>query len=373
MLAIRQSDGSLPVIGDDDGGGLLPLGGRPDARASFAVAAALFDRADFAWAAGRLTSDVLWLLGPSGVRAFDALRPEPPAHSPSRVFPSGGYASMRGGWEPDAHHAIVDIGPIGCPVSGGHGHADLLSIQCSIFGEPCLVDAGTFCYTADSGWRDFFRSTAAHSTVVVDGASQAQPAGSFGWRRQPRVRLREWHSTPEFDFLDAEHDGYAALPEPVVHRRRVVFVKPGYWILVDDLSGAGRHQIDLTFQFAPLTVTLDAHPWARAETRGGRVLWICPFPVAPVQPALKYGELSPVRGWISREYGQREPAPMLIYSFAVALPWRMLTLLLPDRRLAAPPAVRAIYDESGRPEGVAFDRPRRVVRVDERAVSVERD
>ena len=51
---------------------------------------------------------------------------------------------MRSGWEPDAHQAIVDIGPIGCPVSGGHGHADLLSMQCSIFGEPCLVDAGTY-------------------------------------------------------------------------------------------------------------------------------------------------------------------------------------------------------------------------------------
>jgi hypothetical protein len=361
------------VIGDDDGGGLLPLGARPDESGSFAVAAALFERPDFAWAAGGLAPDVLWLLGPAGVRAFDGLHPEPPAHGPSRVFPSGGYASMRGGWEPDAHHAIIDIGPIGCPVSGGHGHADLLSIQCSIFGEPCLVDAGTFSYAADSGWRDFFRSTAAHSTVVVDRTSQAQPAGAFGWRRQPRVRLREWHSTPEFDFLDAEHDGYTSLPEPVVHRRRVVFVKPGYWILVDDLSGTGRHQIDLTFQFGPLAVTLDAHPWARAETRGGRVLWICPFPVAPVQPSLKYGELSPVFGWISREYGQREPAPMLIYSFAVALPWRMLTLLLPDRRLATPPAVRAIYDESGRPEGIAFERPRRVVRVDERAVSVERD
>ncbi|MCV5714780.1 heparinase II/III-family protein, partial [Escherichia coli] len=75
---------------------------------------------------------------------------------------------MRSGWEPDAHHAIIDIGPIGCPVSGGHGHADLLSLQCSIFGEPCLVDAGTYSYGAEPAWRDFFRSTAAHSTVVVD-------------------------------------------------------------------------------------------------------------------------------------------------------------------------------------------------------------
>ena len=376
LLALRQPDGTIPVIGDDDGGCLLPLGasrGR-DARGLFGVAGALFERRDFIWAAGGPAPEILWLLGPDGLDRFDRIPPAPPPSDASRVFPSGGYASIRSGWEPDAHHAIVDIGPIGCPVSGGHGHADLLSIQCAIFGEPCLVDAGAYCDAGDSPWRDFFRSTAAHSTVVVDGVSQAQPSGAFGWRGQPRVRLREWHSTPEFDFVDAEHDGYRVLPDPVLHRRRVIFVKPGYWILVDDLSGAARHQIDLTFQFGPLAVSLGTHPWARAETPLGRALWISPFPSAPVQPALKYGELSPIRGWISREYGDRQPAPMLIYSFAVALPWRIVTLLLPDRQgQASPPAVRAIHDDAGRPTGLAFERPRRVVRFDDHEVSVERE
>jgi uncharacterized heparinase superfamily protein len=376
LLAMRQPDGSIPVVGDDDGGRLLRFGNgsSTDARSLFAVGAALFGRRDFAWAADGLAPDVVWLLGGNGVRTFDSLHPASPATSASRVFPSGGYASMRSGWESDAHHAIVDIGPIGCPVSGGHGHADLLSVQCSIFGEPCLVDAGTYCFTSEPHWREYFRSTAAHSTIVVDGQSQAQPEGPFGWHGQPRVRLREWHSTPQFDFLDAEHDGYRGLPDPVMHRRRVIFVKPGYWILVDDLSGGARHQVDLTFQFGTLGVTLGTHPWARAQTPGGRVLWVCPFPSAPVQPALKCGDLSPIGGWISRHFGEREPAPMLIYSFAVALPWRIVTLLLPDKQgMPFPPAVRAIYDDAGLPTGIAFDRPRRVVRFDDRAVSVERE
>jgi hypothetical protein len=376
MLAIRQPDRTIPRIGDDDGGTLLPLVRRSpdDGRGIFGVAATLFQRTDFAWAAGGPAPEVFWLLGTEGIARFDQLQPAPPGSDASRVFPSGGYAVMRTGWEDDAHQVIVDVGPLGCPVSGGHGHADLLSIQCAIFGEPCLVDAGTYCFTAESPWRDFFRSTAAHSTVVIDGRSQAEPAGPFGWRRQPRGRLREWHSTPDFDFLDADHDGYLGLPDPVVHRRRVIFVKPGFWILVDDLSGAARHQVDLTFQFAPIAVTLGAHPWARAETPNGRVLWVSPFPSAPVQPALHYGGTAPIGGWISRDYGQRQPAPMLIYSFTVALPWRIVTLLLPDRQGSAfPPRVRAIYDEAGRPTGVAFDRPRRSVRFDDTEVSVERE
>jgi hypothetical protein len=376
LLAIRRPDGSVPALGDSDGGSLLPLAARPasDARGRFAVAAVLFQRADFAWAADGPAPELAWLKGADGMASFDALRAAPPASAPSRVFPSGGYAIMRTGWERDAHQMIVDVGPLGCPVGSGHGHADLLGIQCTIFGQPGIVDPGTHCYGGDSKWRDFFRSTAAHSTVVVDGASQAEMTGPFGWRRHPRARLREWHSTADFDFLDAEHDGYTALPDPVVHRRRVIFVKPGYWILVDDLTGAGRHDIDLTFQFGALDVRLGAHPWARAATPAGPVLWISPFPSAPAQPALKCGEPAPIRGWISGEFARLSPAPMLIYSFAVSLPWRIVTLLLPDRQaLSAPPAVRPLYDDGGLPHGFVFERPRRVVRFDDRAVLVERD
>ena len=65
---------------------------------------------------------------------------------------------------------------------------------------------------------------------------------------------------------------------------------------------------------------------------------------------------------------------MLIYSFAVALPWRIVTLLLPDRQgLSAPPAVKPLFDRGGLPNGFVFERPRRVVRFNDRAVLVERD
>lgn len=376
LLAIRAPDGSMPVIGDATRASVVPLAPRPplDSRGRFAVAAVLFGRGDFAWAAGGPAPDVAWLLGNEGVDAFDRLRAAPPAGDGSRIFPSGGYAVLRTGWQHDAHQMIVDVGPLGCPVSSGHGHADLLSVQCVVFGEPCLVDPGTHCSGGDSRWRDYFRSTGAHSALSMDGISQAEPTGPFGWRRQPRVRLREWHSTPDFDFVDAEHDGYSLLPDPVVHRRRVIFVKPGYWILVDDLAGRARHQIELTFQFGACDVRLQAHPWARAALPAGSVLWISPFPSAPAQPSLKCGDPSPIRGWIAPQIARLSPAPMLIYSFAVALPWRIVTLLLPDRQgLAAPPAVRPLYDAGGLPHGFVFERPRRVVRFDDRAVLVERD
>jgi hypothetical protein len=337
LLAVRSPRGEAPQIGDADGGWLLPLARRApgDVRGIFATAAALFGRADYAWAAGGAAPELLWLLGPPGLAAFESLLPAPPAGSPSRLFAEGGYAVMRDGWDPDGHQVVFDVGPLGCPVSAGHGHADLLSVQCWAFGEPFLVDPGTGTY-GDEAWRNFFRSTAAHSTVMVDGQSQAVPAGPFAWQQRPRARLRRWLSTEAFDFADAEHDAYGRLPDPVHHRRRVLFVKPRYWVLLDDLEGAEPHRVELRFQFGPAGVRLEPGLWTRA-TVAGRALLLRPFAEVPLQARLSRGSRQPMEGWISPGYGQRQPAPMVVYSTTAPLPLRIVTLLLPSREPNAPP------------------------------------
>jgi hypothetical protein len=370
LVAVRQPDGSVPVIGDADGGTLLPLGRRAphDSRGAFALAAVMFRRPDFAWAAEGAAPEVPWLLGEGGLVSFDSMRPAIPEGAPSRMFPAGGYAVMRSGWDRDAHQMIVDTGPLGCPTSSGHGHADLLSVQCAVFGEPCLVDAGTCGYTPEPEWRDFFRGTAAHSTVQLDGVGQSQPAGPFRWTRRPRVRLRRWQSTPDVDLLDAESNAFLTLADPVVHRRRVLFVKPRYWIVVDDLAGRSTHHVELMYQFAPIAVAVDSNEWVRAQTTSGATLMVAAFASSPLQTALRSGERQPIRGWVSPDYGQRLPAPMLIYSCDASMPWRAVTVLWPDLDGAPAPSVRVIRDEFGLPVGLKFDGSGESVQIDERSV-----
>jgi hypothetical protein len=339
LLNVRQPDGSIPNIGDCDGGVLLPLvrRQRQDGRGVFAAAAARFHREDFAWAAEGPAPEVFWLMGAAGQRAFDAMRSEAP-HTGSRLFASGGYAVMRTGWDRTAHHLIADAGPLGCSTSSGHGHADLLSVQLAIFGEPCLVDAGTSCYTTEPEWRDTLRSTAAHNTVMVDGVSQAESAGPFRWHQRPTASIRSWESTRERDVLDAEHMAYRRLADPVSCRRRVVFVKPDYWSIADDLDGAAPHTVELTFQFAPtMRVTVADAVWVRAETPRGRVLWMRTFSSPATQLSIKCGEQNPLRGWVSSDYGRCEPAPAVVFSTRAQLPWRVVTLLIPDQAGSATP------------------------------------
>jgi hypothetical protein len=356
LLAVRRPDGEAPPIGDSDGGWLLPLARREagDLRGVFGPAAALFGRPDYAWAAGAVTPELLWLLGADGLAAYQSIAPAAPAAVPSQLFDAGGYAVMRDRWDRSAHHLIFDVGPLGCPVTGGHGHADLLSIQCSAFGVPFIVDAGTGSY-ADETWRRYFRGTAAHNTVTVDGEGQAEPAAPFTWRQRPRARLRRWVTTEGFDLADAEHDAYGRLPEPVRHRRRVLFVKPRYWMLLDEITGTGSHRIELRFQFAPLAAALEGELWARASA-AGRGLLVRAFADVPVQARLGSARQRPIEGWVSRDYGRRAPAPVLVYSASAPLPLRVLTLLLPVADAAAPaPVVRPLFREGAGIVGLRFE------------------
>jgi hypothetical protein len=358
LLAIRRPDGSTPQIGDADGGWLLPLADRSpdDFQGLFSTAAAVFGRPDYAWAAPGPAPEPVWLLGPAGLHAFEALRQAPPATTPSRLFAEGGYAVMRSGWDARAHHLILDAGPLGGGISDAHGHADLLSVQVSVFGAPYLVDPGTYCYIAEPEWRAFFRGTTAHSTVVVDRTGQAAPAGPFRWDSRPRARVRRWVSTEAFDFVDAEHDAYRRLPDPVLHRRRVLFVKPRYWVVVDDLEGAAEHQLDLRFQFGPMPVSVDSALWARARGPEGRGLLIRPFASVPLKPEVIEGEIAPIQGWTSSNYGRRQPAPVLTYSTVTRLPLRIVTLLLPvEDRSVCLPAVSALVGEGPGPVGLVFE------------------
>ncbi|HXU11700.1 MAG TPA: alginate lyase family protein, partial [Candidatus Binatia bacterium] len=375
LLAVRRPDGSIPPIGDGDGGLLLPLGRRrPDeVRSLFSIAAVLFQRPDYAWAAQGPSPEIVWLLGPQGLDSFDSLRREPPSAPASRLFEAGGYAVMADGWAPDAHHLILDVGPLGCPVSGGHGHADLLSLQCSAFGKAFVVDPGTFCYTPEPRWRNYFRGTSAHSTVVVDGRGQAEPSGPFSWRARPRARLRRFASDAEFDFADADHDAYAGLKDPVIHRRRVLFARGRYWLVVDDLRGTADHTVELRFQFAPMVVTVGPNLAARAWGSGRHDLHVLPFASAPLEAAVRERQEEPIDGWIAPAYGARLGAPVLVYRARTRLPLRIVTLLLPTRHpLSAPPKVSPLFAGGSDPVGVLFRGPRESVRFDEDGFSVER-
>jgi hypothetical protein len=237
--AMADDTGRLPTIGDDDGGLLLPICGRAPADASdtLSLAASLLGRPELA--VGDPPEEVLWMLG--GDRSALA-RPERPARVPSQRFPETGYIVMRSG----PTHAILDAGPHGF-LNGGHAHADALSLLLTVDNQPLLIDPGTATYTMDATVRDRFRSTAMHNTVVVDGRSQSAPKGPFHWRTRADARVELWRASAAFDYAEASHDGYA----PLAHRRAVLALRDGLFLVIDHLLGQGRHDVEAFWHLSP--------------------------------------------------------------------------------------------------------------------------
>ena len=233
---ITRPDGTFPLIGDDDGGRLLFLDDEPAdrVRTTLSTGAALFKRADWAHVAGGPTSELVWLLGADGLRAFQALQPAPPSGL-SKAFPSGGLYVARSGWDAAASLVTIDAGPHGF-LNGGHAHADALSIDLTVNGAPFVVDPGTYTYTMTREWRDQFRHTRSHNAATVDGRASAVPAGPFQWSTRVTSACDTWFDDGHVLLFSGVHDGF----KPANYRRTVVYLRPAIWIIRDEFRAAGE-------------------------------------------------------------------------------------------------------------------------------------
>jgi hypothetical protein len=316
---ISRPDGTMPLIGDDDGGRLLFLDERTahDSRTPLALGAVLLDRADLAQAGTPPSTELVWLLGPWAVDAFDRMQGSPPA-SRRAAFPHGGTYVMRSGWNETASVMTIDAGPHGF-LNGGHAHADALSIDLTLGGKPVFVDPGTFTYTVSQSWRDYFRQTASHCAAVVDGCGSAVPSGAFQWETRAEGQCLAWHDSGSVALFAGTHDGFARVQPPVRYRRVVAFVEPDLWIVRDELDATEEHELAVHWQCAPEVDAL--------VDRDGVVVKIGDRTIAVMKVAEMDGEWTMQEGWVSPTYGVRVPAPHLRFVRRLAGPMAVTTVI----------------------------------------------
>jgi hypothetical protein len=244
----------LPFLGDDDGGRLFhPYGDRDKfGRETLALASAASDPAA------------------------------------SQLFPNAGIAVL-------VHRdlqIVADFGRFG-EGSGGHSHSDTLCVVAFLGHEEILIDPGTYTYIAEPKLRDWFRSSAAHNTIRVDGLDQATAAGPF-----------RWHDPPECEALGLM-EGVCRY-RGITHRRKLALDNQRL-VITDSVEGsAGEHLIDQFWHPGEATVQLSA----RSFQIGSRAR-------IDIDPAF---EVTVEDGWRSRVLGQKTPAPYLQASRRCTLP-----------------------------------------------------
>jgi hypothetical protein len=330
---VDSESGHAPNHGSNDGSYILPLAACDygDFRPLERLGSCVLDRPT-ALQPGPWDEAALWLCGKSAKSAEREL-----AYT---VSSTAGYhhVGVENSW------ALVRAGRY----TRRPFQADQLHVDLWWHGLNLARDAGTYLYNGEPPWNNGLAGTAVHNTVMVDRRDQMRRAGRFLWLDWAQASGRSFSTslsktgadTP--DCFEGEHDGYRRLG--VKHRRMVQCVTEDAWVIVDDLLGAGEHELRLHWLLPDLPVeVIAASPFCAVLSAGKvRFRWNV-FSSSPGSAAIIRGGKNlagnivcgdeELLGWESPTYGERCPAISLLHRVQAPLPVRIVTAILAGEAL----------------------------------------
>jgi heparinase II/III-like protein len=318
-LHVHRPDGVIPALSDSDSGSYQDV---------LELAATIFSRSDFQYVATK---------GKQGT---------PPSEN-YVSFSSAGYFIQRSGWGEnqtafaDERFLVFDCGPLG---DGGHGHYDALSIEVAAGGRPLIVDPGRFTYHEDKlNLRHWFKGSAAHNTVCVDGLDQTRYRCGKPKGPTAEAHLIERLSAPNFDLVCGRVTSPAY---DAIHTRFVFFIADEYWVIVDHLKGELPHDYNLRFHLAP-----EAMNHTAIRKHHGNNAVIAPG-IALIFPSCNQPQLEP--GWVAPLYGQKFSAPVVSVR-TKAVEAAFFTLVMPQELNDPVPAFRLLTEKSTCLDRISFE------------------
>jgi hypothetical protein len=211
-----------------------------------------------------------------------------------------------------------DHGPLGFLSVAAHGHADALAVEVRHGGVDVLADPGTYCYHGERAWRAYFRSTLAHNTLELNGASQSEDGGPFLWLRPVPACLLQadgLDSGPRAVW-EAQHHGYNRLPLPAIHRRRVELDREARALtVVDWVESDAELACRLAFHLGPAVEADISGEVATLRWRardGGEGVAEMRLPAELAWAAERGRTDAPFLGWYSPAFDERQAATTLV-------------------------------------------------------------
>ena len=196
-----------------------------------------------------------------------------------------------------------------------HGHADALSLWLSIGDEYFLVDAGTYAYHSHPEWRELFSQHGGTQYSICGWRQPVKMAGRFLWGAKANARLLRFETKSEGVTIEAEHDGYMRLQDPVTHRRSVSFERStGNLSIAETFQCTGRHEVDLFFHMhEEADVIAVGEGEAEVEWRGRKIVFSSPDGNGHClcHWEIVRGSEDPKLGWRSSRFNQKQPTSTL--------------------------------------------------------------
>jgi hypothetical protein len=160
-----------------------------------------------------------------------SLPSQPPDAPGSRYFPQKGAVVFRTGWGEDDAILLYRAGP-----NFNHNHADQGSFLIRALGEELVTEGGYADYYKDPYYDSYFKQAIGHNTVLVDHDPESQEiAGTLG-SLSGYPKITDVILSRSFDSLSSE---LQQVYRDRLRRfcRRVLFVKPEYFVIYDELAG----------------------------------------------------------------------------------------------------------------------------------------
>ena len=283
VRACSVDRGRYIEFGDNDEGRILNLSSSNTSYPEYVLSLASLEcSSDCRWVQSVDADEtVRWLYSKLELERAGSLPLQPVASVES--FPDGGVTVLRADY--DRIVLAFDHGPLGLDPLAAHGHADALSVQLFVDGEPVLIDPGTYIYNGNQRMRSLFRSTAMHNTVCIDGRDQSEMLGPFLWGSRASAKMIDCVRADNTICVSASHDGYA----PIRHCRSVSVTRDGVSI-VDKVSGCSAEAVFIT----PLAIESLSGTSAVCRTASGchvRIEATSPMHMDAVPYSSRYGRL----------------------------------------------------------------------------------
>jgi uncharacterized heparinase superfamily protein len=288
LESVLHPDGEIPLI-QDAAFGIAP-------RAADVLAAA---RATVGTTATRWSEAAAGVLSAVVGRSDSA--PGPGARRPLTCLSPSGYLVLGG--RPDTR-LIADVGAIGPDYLPAHGHAGLFSFEYSVRAIRVVVDSGVETYEPGP-WREFFRSTRAHSTVSIDEADQSDVWAAFRAGRRARVVAFGCAAQAEGQAFAGRHDGYERIRRGLLHTRFGAVTDDGALVVVDHVERATDVAVRSYLHFHP-KIEIRRADSTSFDVLGPTLrlrLWI----FGEASSSVVRGKRDPIQGWYAPEFGARCP------------------------------------------------------------------
>ena len=253
---------------------------------------------------------VFWIYGPGARKKYNSCKARKEDYR-SKIYKTGGYAFLRN--PKNKSEMIFDFGSIGYLSIAAHGHADILSITLSAGGVDFLVDSGTYLAHSGGRWRDYFKSTHAHNTIVVDDNDQAKSLGVSIWDSNPKGELIKAELYKKKETVKAKHEAFKKMG--VTHIREIINDKLNNKFIIKDILNSDKKHIYTAFFHLHPNVTIKKHSDNSFELlREGKIINIKFNEDANV--SVVKGKENPILGWYSPAFGFKEKTNVICVRFA---------------------------------------------------------